>query len=186
VRQPAEPVIVDVEASGFGGDSYPIEIGVALEQGANFCTLIMPAPWWSHWDDEAEKVHRVSRDLLEFYGKPLVDVARHLNELLAGKTVYSDGWVVDKPWMDRLYFSARLPMAFEFSALEMILSPEQMAIWHPTKQAVLADLQIRQHRASSDAVIIQETYKRTLQQTRLFSGNDRPQLHQGKQGQWLS
>ena len=87
MRQPAEPLIVDVEASGFGGESYPIEIGIAMEGGAKFCTLIMPAPEWQHWDDEAEKVHRVSRDILETYGKPMRDVAMFLNEILEGNTI---------------------------------------------------------------------------------------------------
>ena len=33
MRRPAEPLIVYVEASGFGGHSYPIEVGLALEGG---------------------------------------------------------------------------------------------------------------------------------------------------------
>ena len=34
MRRPTEPLIVYVEASGFGGHSYPIEVGLALEGGA--------------------------------------------------------------------------------------------------------------------------------------------------------
>ena len=49
------PTIIDVEASGFGPYSYPIEIGVALDNGDKYCTLILPAPAWTHWDEEAEK-----------------------------------------------------------------------------------------------------------------------------------
>ena len=45
------PLIIDVEASGFGSKSYPIEIGVALNDGQRFCTLILPAPNWTHWDN---------------------------------------------------------------------------------------------------------------------------------------
>lgn len=160
--QPAEPLIVDVEASGFGSDSYPIEIGLALEAGEKFCSLILPDPEWSHWDDEAEKVHGVSRAVLESHGKPMIDVARFLNEKLKGKTVYSDGWVVDKPWLDRLFHAVGIERTFHVSPLEIILSLEQMEQWHDTKQSVISDLQVRQHRASSDAEIIQETYKRTL------------------------
>ena len=33
MRRPETPIIIDVEASGFGGTSYPIEIGVALFTG---------------------------------------------------------------------------------------------------------------------------------------------------------
>jgi hypothetical protein len=42
------PLIIDVEASGFGGTSYPIEIGVALDYGHKYCTLIHPEPGWTH------------------------------------------------------------------------------------------------------------------------------------------
>ncbi len=162
MAQPFEPLIVDVEASGFGGESYPIEIGLALEDGNKFCTLIMPAPDWTHWDDDAEKVHRVSRDILETYGKPMREVAMFLNEILHGKIIYTDGWVVDKPWMTRLFFAAGVQMEFTVSSLEMILSEEQMTAWHATKDKVIDEMSLKRHRASYDAVIIQETYKRTL------------------------
>lgn len=163
--QPAEPLIVDVEASGFGSESYPIEVGLALEAGEKFCSLILPGPNWSHWDVEAEKVHGVSREVLETYGKPMKEVALYLNEKLDGRTVYSDGWVVDKPWLDRLFHAVGVERTFHVSPLEMILSQEQMEQWHETKQDVITDLQGRQHRASYDATIIQETYKRTLLQS---------------------
>ena len=45
----------------------------------------------------------------------------------------------------------------------MILSPEQMEVWHDTKDQVVEDMELKRHRASYDALIIQETYKRTLQ-----------------------
>ncbi|MGR8918680.1 MAG: 3'-5' exonuclease [Gammaproteobacteria bacterium] len=155
------PPIIDVEASGFGAGGYPIEVGVALDDGTKYCTLILPAPDWTHWDDDAEKVHRISRDILETYGRPLVDVAQALNELLAGKTVYSDGWVVDKPWLTTLFHAAGVPLQFGVSPLEAILSEPQMAGWHAAKDAVIADLGVARHRASLDAWVIQETYRRT-------------------------
>jgi len=160
--QPVEPPILDVEASGFGGHSYPIEIGLALEGGGKFCTLITPAPDWTHWDDSAEQVHRVSRDIPETYGKPLKEVAQFLNEILYAKTVYTDGWVVDKPWLKTLFHAAGVPMEFTVSSLEMILSDAQMVSWHETKDKVIVDLELKRHRESYDAVIVQETYKRTL------------------------
>ncbi|MFP4420828.1 MAG: hypothetical protein ACLFRG_09835 [Desulfococcaceae bacterium] len=157
-----EPFIIDVEASGFGGASYPIEIGVALNDGKKFCTLILPAPDWTHWDKNAEKVHRVARDILETYGKPIGVVTERLNELLNGTTLYTDGWVVDKPWLTTLFHVARKPMKFSVSPLEMILSERQMEIWHATKDKVVAEMNLVRHRASYDAWIIQQTYKKTL------------------------
>jgi hypothetical protein len=158
-----EPLIIDVEASGLGDTSYPIEVGVALEQGRKFCTLISPAPDWTHWDAAAERVHRVPRDILETYGKPLREVADQLNDLLADRTLYTDGWVVDKPWLITLFHAAGVPMQFEVSALEMILSEPQMACWHETKEEVIRDAHLARHRASYDAWVIQETYRRTRQ-----------------------
>ena len=157
-----KPNIVDVEASGFGGMSYPIEIGIALENDTQYCSLISPAPDWEHWDSEAEKIHRIARDILETYGKPVQEVTAHLNEMLAGKTLYTDGWVVDKPWLTTLFYQARVNMNFSVSPLEMILSEQQMERWHDTKNKVLAEAKAHRHRASFDARIIQETYRRTL------------------------
>jgi len=156
------PFIIDVEASGFGSESYPIEVGVALNDGRKFCTLILPAPHWTHWDEEAEKVHRVSRGLLEEFGKPIQEVADQLNEMLVGMTLYSDGWVVDKPWLTTLFHTAGRPMKFNVSPLEMILSEKQMAAWHETKDKVTIEMNLTRHRASNDACIIQETFKQTL------------------------
>jgi len=58
------PFIIDVEASGFGPMSYPIEIGIAMESGKRYSILILPADEWTYWDEEAEKVHLITRDTL--------------------------------------------------------------------------------------------------------------------------
>lgn len=160
--QPEKPIIIDVEASGFGGVSYPIEVGIALDDDTKYCSLILPAPDWIHWDEEAEKVHRIARDILETYGKPMEEVTNQLNHLLEGKTLYTDGWVVDKPWLTTLFHAAQVPMLFQVSPLEMILSESQMEMWHETKDRLLAEVEKHRHRASFDAWIIQETYRRTL------------------------
>lgn len=161
-----KPIIIDVEASGFGSRSYPIEVGVALADDSKYCSLILPAPSWDHWDANAEKVHRIARDILETYGNPIQQVAAQMNRLLAGKTLYTDGWVVDKPWLTSLFQEAGMAMNFYVSDLEMILSEKQMACWHDTKDRVLAEVQKHRHRASFDAWIIQETYQRTLAETK--------------------
>jgi hypothetical protein len=167
MRRLENPIIIDVEASGFGGMSYPIEVGVALDDDTKYCSLILPAPEWDHWDSDAEKVHRIARDILETYGKPVQEVAANLNELLEGETLYTDGWVVDKPWLTTLFHKAQMHMNFSVSPLEMILSEQQMERWHDTKGRILAEVMKHRHRASFDAWIIQETYKRTLAESRV-------------------
>lgn len=161
--QIARPHIIDFEASGFGVDSYPIEVGVVLANGQKYCALIKPAADWRYWDVQAEQIHGLSRDSLQAFGKPIPLVAAELNAFIAGRTVYSDGWVVDKPWQSRLFYSAGLQADFHLSALEMILNEKQMALWSQTKRQVIADLALTRHRASSDALIIQETFARTRQ-----------------------
>lgn len=157
------PNIIDIEASGFGGDSYPIEVGLVLSNGERFCLLILPDEGWEYWNEEAEKVHHISRDMLENYGKSVSEVACLLNEKLAGMTLYSDGWVVDKPWLTRLFYASGVDMQFTVSSLEMILSDEQMNIWHKTKDKIIMQSNIQRHRASNDAWVIQETYRQTHQ-----------------------
>ncbi len=167
---PKKPIIIDVEASGLGGMSYPIEVGVALEDDTKYCSLIMPAPDWTHWDDGAESVHRIARDILENYGKPIHEVASELNQRFEGKTLYTDGWVVDKPWLTTLFHAAGVDMKFTVSALEMILSEQQMERWHTTKDKILSEVKKARHRASFDAWVIQETYKQTLSPNDLTPG----------------
>lgn len=159
------PFIIDVEASGFGPESYPIEVGVVLDRDTKYCSLVRPAPDWNHWDNDAESMHGLSRNMLEAHGKPAVLVAKQLNELLQGKTLYSDGWVVDKPWLTTLFYAAGQSMAFSVSPLEILLSEAQLTIWHDTKDRILNELQLTRHRASNDAWVIQETFWQTLQAT---------------------
>ena len=161
MRTKNPPCIIDIEASGFGPFGYPIEVGVALSSGDQYCSLIHPSPEWTFWDDEAEKIHRVPRDILETYGKPVDEIAGELNRLLENQTVYSDGWVVDKPWILQLFDKARMPLQFNVSALEMILTEDQMGIWDEAKNKIHEELDLKRHRASMDAIIIQKTYVRT-------------------------
>lgn len=155
------PSIIDIEASGFGPESYPIEIGAVLDNGERYCSLISPADGWTYWDDEAERVHRVPRDILEEYGKPMDQVARELNEFMGGRTIYTDGWVVDHPWLNKLFYEIHATPTFSTSALEMILTEPQMEVWHDTKDQVVASMDLKRHRACYDALIIQQTYVQT-------------------------
>ncbi|MFT5394130.1 MAG: hypothetical protein ACI8PT_004337 [Gammaproteobacteria bacterium] len=155
------PFIIDVEASGFGPYSYPIEVGLALDGGQRYSTLIKPPPQWTHWDESAENTHHISRDVLNTHGKAPIAVAREINARIEGKTVYSDGWVVDKPWLVTLFHAAQTPMAFFVSPLELILNDAQMSCWHATKDRILGEDRSLRHRASYDAWIIQRTYQDT-------------------------
>ena len=96
------PSIIDIEASGFGRDSYPIEVGLVLPDGETHCHIIRPDDSWTHWDASAEAVHGIRRSLLVENGLPPLQVAGELNRLLAGNKVYTDAWSYDLSWLGKL------------------------------------------------------------------------------------
>lgn len=152
------PIIMDIEASGFGHSSYPIEIGFAGPESQRYCALIKPCKSWEHWDDHAEQVHGITRDLLHENGTEAKDVALALNELLAGKTVYSDGWVVDLPWLRKLFYDVGIEPQFTLSPIESILSEAQLPFWEDATDSTRASHPLQRHRASNDAFLVQQTF----------------------------
>lgn len=156
------PSIIDVEASGFGAHSFPIEIGVVREDGARFCKLILPLDDWTHWDQEAEALHGISKSNLLEYGTHAIDVCQQLNEFVGSSTMHSDGWVVDQPWLSKLYASACVQMTFRLSPLESLLREYHLLQWDDIKQDVTREFGGSRHRASVDAMIIQQTYARVM------------------------
>lgn len=157
---PLPPAIVDVEASGFGHDSYPIEVGLVLPYGDSYCTLIRPEPDWLHWDEDAERVHGVSRAALSTSGRSAREVARAVNERLRGMIVYCDSWYHDFNWLSRLFDAAEMSPSFRLEDIRTLLNDDQMAVWHATKSDIIAELRLERHRASNDARVLQATLMR--------------------------
>jgi len=157
------PIIIDVEASGFGKGSYPIEVGFALTDRTTRCYLIRPHDEWLHWNKEAENIHGIQRDTLLEKGQPIDEVAGQLNYFLANKTVYSDGWGNDLSWISLLFDVVNLRMNFSIESLNVLLDEDQLQQWAKTRDCVQSDMGLKRHRASSDALIIQETFARTRQ-----------------------
>ena len=156
----AAPVVLDIEASGFGRDSYPIEVGCVMPDGRAFCTLIRPEPGWLHWDPDAERVHHISREATLRHGRPAADVARLLNDRLAGMTVYSDGWANDYTWLGALFEAAGSTPSFRLENLRVLLSEREANHWHVVKQQVAREMRLQRHRASADARVLQATLLR--------------------------
>ncbi len=158
------PAVLDVEASGFGRRSYPIEVGGALSDGTTFCTLIKPEPEWTHWDPQAEQLHRISRDLTLRVGRSALEVAQLLNTQLRGQTVYSDGWANDYTWINGLFDAVDLSPYFKLDNLRSLLREDEADRWHDVKQQVSEELGEQRHRASSDALLLQRTLQRLMEQ----------------------
>jgi hypothetical protein len=152
--------MLDIEASGFGRNSYPIEVGYVLPDGQAFCTLIRPEPEWTHWDPAAERLHRISRDLVLTRGRPATEVARLLNARLLGQTVYSDGWANDYSWIGALFDVAEMTPGFRVENLRALLQEAEADRWHAVKQQITEELGMQRHRASTDARVLQLTLQR--------------------------
>lgn len=157
------PAIIDVEASGLGKHGFPIEIGVVLPNGSRFCRLIKPFSDWTFWDHEAQKVHGISREQLATNGIDGAQVCHELNKFVGHQTLYSDAWVVDKPWVAHLFHRANVNMRFSISSVELLLKEEQLRYWDKDKAFIQRRSGLKRHRASTDACIIQLTFERSAQ-----------------------
>jgi hypothetical protein len=159
------PIILDIEASGFGAGSYPVEIGYANASGHVWSAQVQPHADWLHWDKEAEKLHQQSRQSLEMHGQTAREIALHLNRVFEHQTVYTDGWYQDFVWLHALYEAAGLSPHFKLEDLSLTLTAEQKAIWHDTKQQVRDSMALQAHRASTDAKALQLTWIKTAEMT---------------------
>lgn len=154
------PAVLDIEASGFGHDSYPIEVGFVLADGQTYCSLIRPAPGWTHWDASAEQLHHITLECVRKHGRDAREVASLLNERLRGLTLYCDGWAHDYVWLSVLFEAAGLSPSFKLDNLRALLTDREAAFWAVVKKQVTTEMRLPRHRASSDAKVLQRTLMR--------------------------
>jgi hypothetical protein len=154
------PCVIDIEASGFGRGSHPIEVGFVRDDGLAWCSLIRPADDWQHWDASAERLHGIARNALLRHGRPVVEVARRLNQHLADRTVYCDGWAHDYAWLSLLFESAGLVPRFRLESVNLLLDDAGLARLDVERQHAFGALGIARHRASSDARALQWALRR--------------------------
>ncbi len=99
--------------------------------------------------------------MLEQKGEAPETVAIKLNSLLKGMNIYTDAWGHDSSWIGKLYNVTGISQAFRLESIRYLMSEKQVESWHETKERVLRELNLPRHRASSDALVIQETFKQT-------------------------
>ncbi|WP_428419337.1 hypothetical protein [Methylibium sp.] len=158
--EPPAPTILDIEASGFGRGSYPIEVGFVLPDGRAWCSLIRPEPDWRHWDPQAQALHHIPRELALRHGRSAAEVAGSLNQRLHGSVAYCDGWAHDYPWLARLYDAAELTPSFRLEHLLSLLDEDQARRFDALKRQVIAESGVQRHRASTDARMLQLALRR--------------------------
>ena len=152
------PPMIDIEASGFGRGSYPIEVAFALDDGITQCFLIKPDETWTHWAQSAEEIHGITREQLQLNGLSVREVAEKLNEYLTGKTLYSDAWSFDSSWIGRLFDCAGIIQRFRLETINKLLTEDEQNSWADGKDQAIKILGLELHRADNDVKILQHTY----------------------------
>lgn len=152
------PAILDIEASGFGLGSYPIEVGFVQPCGQAWCSLVKPLDDWQHWDPNAEAVHNITRDQLQQRGRSPQEIVDVLNDRLHGMVVYTDAWAHDYTWLNRLYEATDRSPSFKLESLRSLLTDHDAARWHDVKRRVALSSGLVRHRASADASLLQQTW----------------------------
>ncbi|MGH1461567.1 MAG: 3'-5' exonuclease [Neptuniibacter sp.] len=143
-----ELICIDLEASGLGAESYPIEVAWKNDvTGEQDSFLIDPdtAEGWHYWDDYAEAMHGIERKYLNKKGLDIISACKRMNEKLKDKTLISDAVEFDLFWVTRLFEATGIKPSFRMAGLDRILSKEQRIQF-----GFLAKAQARRHRALQD------------------------------------
>ncbi|MDO6565106.1 hypothetical protein Q4488_17150 [Amphritea sp. 1_MG-2023] len=140
-------ICLDLEASGLGPRSYPIEVAWKSTAGKSDNFLINPdsVSGWDFWDEYAEELHNLCRTEVCRKGVSADAACTRLNEQLAGQDVLSDAWEFDDFWLTRLFEATGQTMAFRLIGLPALLNPEELLQFQ-----LICKGQWRQHRAMSD------------------------------------
>lgn len=151
--------VIDVEASGLDEESYPIEVGFVLDCGSSFNFLIKPLRKWKHWDNTAQGIHGISQAKLHTDGQKPIDVARKLNEILGGTTIYCDAVYYDTFWIDKLFTDVKLKRKFVIKDIQSCFANKnQLTHYHKIKNDLFEKGGVR-HRADVDAGVLYEAFR---------------------------
>jgi hypothetical protein len=157
------PVFYDCEASDLEG--YPIEVGWAFtDLGTRALVseshLIKPPAEWpvkESWDRAAERLHGIALAQLWRDGRPVWEVARRMNAVLAGQELFSDA-PQDETWLRLLFDAAGFEPTFIIRRTDARILISQAAAdrgldeaAYARAKALAAEMAPRRHRAEADA-----------------------------------
>lgn len=155
--------LIDIEASGLGPESYPLEIAYSPEEGQYESFLINPdtAEDWQSWDPMAEAMHGMTRAYVVAQGQDVMRVARKLNEALGTATWYTDGYDEDLGWITQLYEAVVFEPTFRLASLQGLLQTGGEAL--AARYDELAMLAEPAHRATDDLKAIRALVRQVTQ-----------------------
>lgn len=119
----ATPLIVDLEATGLGENSFPIEISWVNHKGKIFTHFISVEGVDNvEWDENISEINRITLEDLED-GLSVNEVVALLEESIGDGelVIYTDGVEWDEFWLRRLYSAAECKFpGFKFIPVEAI------------------------------------------------------------------
>jgi hypothetical protein len=119
-----EFIFLDIEASGLGSLTFPIEVAYVSSIGDKNEFLIKPTDdWFNHgsWCSDAERdIHKISREMLIENGVSLFCVARALNKALCGKLVLCNDLEYDGVWLTLLFKAANVSVMFSLTDIRYL------------------------------------------------------------------
>lgn len=156
----ATAAFIDLEASGLGARSWPVEVGWAFADGGGGGFLLRPDPSWTDdaWDPRAERLHGIARETLVADGVDVRDAALRLNAAFAGVKVYSDAPDWDGFWLFRLYSAAGVRQGFALQDFGRLVRP-LAGVREQSLLARAARLAPRRHRAEADALHLKTLWR---------------------------
>jgi hypothetical protein len=148
VHDPSQIICLDIEASGLGTRSYPIEIAwKQLDSEDEDDFLIDPRTGynWTNWDESAAEIHGLSLEELYEEGISVKEACSRLNQRLRGKYVYSDAFEFDYFWITRLFDAGMVKPQFRLLGLEELLNEDDLELYQKVSHQ-----SPRRHRAMPD------------------------------------
>ncbi len=149
--------LIDIEASGLGLDSYPIEIAILINKKM-FSWLIAPEKSWRHWDAAAENLHGISREILISQGKAARLVAEAINEAMVGTNglLYSDAAEWDVDWIRTLFSAVGAIPEFHILPVSDLFTDTEFRRFQCKYDEIAGSGKYRRHRAEPDIWMIHE------------------------------
>jgi len=150
---------LDIEASGLGPSSFPLEVGWAFLDGPSGSRLIKPASGWNYPDRDplADELHGITWQQIDTEGLAAWEVAAALEQLLGGgrSTVFSDAPQMGGFWLDRLFEQFSAERSFQLVDFTLALR----RTFPLTPAADDADRGVlRHHRAEADALLLRQLW----------------------------
>jgi len=166
------PIFIDVEASSFAGDSYPIEIAWNMPEVEIENHLLNPycIKEWIDWDPASQAVHGLSRSYLSDHGEAPLIVAKRMNKILSGAEVYSDAAEYDVHWIDQLFKATGMVREFHVRDFFSLLPDEITNGYYMNNSSLLSRYKekarkragVPAHRANHDVKYLIELYMLTV------------------------